>query len=210
MREAFEDLIKDIHNAEKQIEKALPKVMKKVSDVNLRQAMAQHLEETKNQAKMVEEIAKRCGFKHTGKVCHGMMGIIEENTEHLGEKPSPVLDAMIIAGAQKIEHYEICGYGTARAWAQQLGFNEVVPMIEQILHEEEATDKKLNDIAMSHVNMEAAQEPESNGKASKSSASKSNGSKSTSTKSSTSKSGSSKSSTSKSKSSTPRGKVSVR
>jgi ferritin-like metal-binding protein YciE len=195
MREAFEDLIKDIHNAEKQIEKALPKVMKKVTDENLKQAMAKHLEETKNQAKMVEEIAKQCGFKHTGKVCHGMMGIIEENTEHLSEKPSAVLDAMIICGAQKIEHYEIVGYGTARAWAQQLGFNQVVPMIEQILHEEEATDKKLNEIALNMVNQEAMQQPESEGKSSKASSSKSNG-----------KSGSS----SKSKSSTPRGKVSVR
>lgn len=195
MQEAFEDLIKDIYNAEKQIEKALPKVMKKVSDGTLKQAMATHLEETKNQVKLVEEIAKQCGFKQTGKVCHGMMGIIEENTEHLTEEPSAVLDAVIIAGAQKIEHYEICNYGTARAWAQQLGLNQVVPLIERILHEEEATDKKLNEIAMNMVNVEAMQQPEKSPKVAKS-----NGSKSS----------SSKTSTSKSKSSSPRGKVSVR
>ncbi|MEZ0327071.1 MAG: ferritin-like domain-containing protein [Fimbriimonas sp.] len=209
MKEAFEDLIKDIHNAEKQIEKALPKVIKKASDPGLVQALTNHLEETKNQSKMVEEVAKMCGFKHTGKVCHGMKGIIEEAAEHLGEKPGPLLDAMIISAAQKVEHYEICGYGTAKAWAQQLGYNEAVPMIEQIEQQEKNADQKLNDIAMGRVNQEAMmQGSESNGKKSSSSKSSSGSSKNGGSKSgASSKAVSSKSS---SKSSSPRGKVSVR
>jgi ferritin-like metal-binding protein YciE len=173
LKDAFEDLIKDIHSAEKQIEKALPKVIKKCTDETLRKSFEQHLEETENQTKMVEEIAKICGFKPTGKVCHGMVGIIEEAAEHLGEEPSALLDANLIAAAQKVEHYEICNYGTAVAWAEQLKLKEVIPMLEQIKQEEEATDQKLNELALTRVNKMAAQMPESEEKKAAASKSKS-------------------------------------
>ncbi len=189
MKEAFEDLIKDIYNAEKQIEKALPKVIKKVTDAELKQALTMHLEETKSQTKRVEEIAKIRGFKPSGKVCMGMKGILEEGEEHMEEPEGAVLDANFIAASQKIEHYEICNYGTARAWAQQLGYTDVIPLIEEILAEEENADKKLTAIAEGRVNKEAAQESEEDSKSKK-------------------KSASSKSAASKSAS--PRNKVSVR
>ncbi len=193
MKEAFEDLIKDIYNAEKQIEKALPKVIKKVTDAGLKQALTMHLEETKSQTKRVEEIASMRGFKPSGKVCMGMKGILEEGEEHMSEEPGAVLDANFIAASQKIEHYEICNYGTARAWAQQLGYTDVIPLIEGILAEEENADKKLTEIAEGRVNMEAMQESK------ESKSAKSNGS-----------SKKAKDSKSASKSSSPRGKVSVR
>jgi ferritin-like metal-binding protein YciE len=223
MREAFEDLIKDCYNAEKQLTKALPKIAKKCTHEELRNAINMHLGQTNEQIKLLDQVAKMCGFKTSGKVCRGMQGVIEEGDEHLREgKPSLVMDAVIIASCQKVEHYEICNYGTARAWAQQLGLNECVPLIEQILHQEEETDKKLNDLAMGGMNQEAIRSPELDGKAKgraqsngKSTGARS-GSKTTakagskSTSSSGSKSTSSKSKASSSKSSSPRGKVSVR
>ena len=157
MREAFEDHIKDCYNAEKQLVKALPKMIKKCSNEQLRTALQMHLEETNGHVAKCEEIAKMCNFKPAGMVCHGMMGIIEEADEHMKEcKSGALCDAVIIACGQKAEHYEISNYGTARAWAEQLGLNECVPLIEEILHQEEAADKKLNQIAEGGVNREAA------------------------------------------------------
>ncbi len=156
LKEAFEDLIKDAHNAEKQIIKALPKMIKKTSSTELRQGFELHLEQTNEHAKKLEEISQICGFKPTRKVCPAMKGLIEEADEHLKEgKPGPVLDAVMIAAAQKVEHYEICGYGTAKAWAEQLGYTEVVPIIQSILDQEEATNHKLNQLAEGGINRQA-------------------------------------------------------
>jgi ferritin-like metal-binding protein YciE len=159
LNEAFESLVKDIYNAEKQIQKALPKVIKKCSDQQLKSSLEQHLEETKDQIKKLEEMCKELGFKPTGEMCAGMQGIIEENEEHMSKgKVGPVMDAVIIAGAQKVEHYEICGYGTARAWAQQLGLNKsIIETINGILEQESQTDEKLSKMAESTINRQAMQ-----------------------------------------------------
>jgi ferritin-like metal-binding protein YciE len=183
--EAFEDLIKDMYNAEKQVLKALPKMAKNSTNPMLRQGFEKHQQQTEGQIQRLEQIAQMCGFKPAGKVCQAAKGLIEEVQEHLKEsKPGPVMDAVLISGAQKFEHYEISGYGTARAWAELMGNQEVAQLIQQTLDEEEQTDEMLNQLAESKVNRDAFNAPPmSDGKAkssSRSSTSKSNGKASTS------------------------------
>jgi ferritin-like metal-binding protein YciE len=156
LNEAFQDLIKDIHNAEKQLAKALPKMAKKATSADLKKAFETHLAQTEEHATKVQQIAEDCGFKPTGVVCKAMKGLIEEADEHLQEgKPGHTLDAVMIAAAQKVEHYEMANYGTARTWAKQLGFDKVVPVLQGILDEEQATDELLTNLAVSHLNQEA-------------------------------------------------------
>jgi ferritin-like metal-binding protein YciE len=159
LNEAFEDLIKDIHNAEKQITKALPKMIKKCENEQLRQGLEQHLAETNDQIQKVEQVCKELGIKPTGEVCQAMQGLIEEGDDHLQRgKTGPVMDAVIIAACQKIEHYEICAYGTARAWAEQIGCDKsVIQALDGILKQEEMTDQKLNTMALDKVNKAAAE-----------------------------------------------------
>lgn len=161
LNELFEDSIKDIHNAEKQLLKALPKLAKSAQHPMLRRSIENHMVETEGQIKRLEEVARIGGFKPTGMVCKGMQGLIEEANEHMKEgKPGPVMDAEIIASAQKAEHYEICAYGTAKAWAEQLGMQECVMLLDQTLKEEEKTDQLLNRLAESEVNQMAARAPQ--------------------------------------------------
>jgi ferritin-like metal-binding protein YciE len=174
--EAFEDLIKDIYNAEKQVLKALPKVMKKATNEQLKAGIQKHIDQTQGQVQRLEQVAQECGFKPTGKVCKAAQGLIEEVNEHLQEgEPGPIMDAVIISGAQKFEHYEICAYGTAREWAKLLGFNNAVTLLEQTLQEEEAMDKECTQLAESQVNRQAfeAPMPEKKKSASRSSSSRS-------------------------------------
>jgi ferritin-like metal-binding protein YciE len=204
MSDLFEDLVKDLYNAEKQLIKALPKVAKAASSETLRNAIQTHLEETEEQARLLEGMCREIGIKPTGKVCKAMQGLIEEANELLKEgKPSPVMDAGIIGSAQKVEHYEIAGYGTAVAFAQQLGHQSAVSTLNRILQQEGDTDKKLNAIAEGEVNQRAAQMPPMEQKRGRSNgASRSSGSRSSSSKSSGTKS--------RSRSTSPRTKVSVR
>jgi ferritin-like metal-binding protein YciE len=160
MNDLFEDLVKDLYNAEKQLIKALPKVAKAASNEGLRNAIQSHLEETQEHARLLEEMCKELDMKPTGKVCKAMQGLVEEANELLADgKPSPVLDAGIIGAAQKVEHYEIAGYGTAVAFAQELGHMSAVSTLNRILQQEGDADKKLNALAEGGINRQATQMP---------------------------------------------------
>jgi ferritin-like metal-binding protein YciE len=149
--------LKDLYSAETQLLKALPKVAKKVENEQLRQAFTMHIKETEQQIKRLEQVLGKMGEKPTGKKCKGMEGLIEENKEMMEEDADPdVLDAGLIVGSQKIEHYEIAGYGSAVTFAKLLGDEESARLLAQTLDEEERTDKKLTQIAESSINLEAA------------------------------------------------------
>jgi ferritin-like metal-binding protein YciE len=159
LQESLLDEVRDLYHAEKQLLKALPKMAKAASHEDLRDAFETHLEETREQVTRLEEVFSAMGKKPSAKPCHGMLGIIEESTEHMKElDPGPVLDAVLIAGAQRAEHYEIGSYGTAAAWARLLGLDDVASLLEQTLEEEKATDKKLSALAEQEINQSAANE----------------------------------------------------
>ena len=149
--------LKDLYSAETQLLKALPKVAKKVENEQLREALTMHVRETEEQVRRLERVLGKMGEKPTGKKCKGMEGLIEENKEMMEEDADPdVLDAGLIVGSQKIEHYEIAGYGSAVTFAKLLGDEESARLLAQTLDEEERTDKKLTQIAESSINIEAA------------------------------------------------------
>ena len=152
LEKLFEDQLKDIYNAENQILKALPKMAKKASAAELKEAFTSHLQETKQQVERLDQIAAGLGQKLTGKKCKAMEGLIEEGSEVLeAEGPGPVIDAALIAAAQRVEHYEISAYGTARSLAEQLGHGHVVELLQETLDEESAADEKLSGISMEAV-----------------------------------------------------------
>jgi ferritin-like metal-binding protein YciE len=159
LRELYIQELRDLYNAEGQIVKALPKMAKAASSDDLRAAFEEHLEVTKKQVERLEQIFEKLGEKPKGKKCKGMEGLLEEGKELLSEDADPdVLDAGMICAAQKVEHYEIAGYGTARAHANMLGLKKVAKLLQQTLDEEARTDKKLSQLAESAVNIEALQE----------------------------------------------------
>jgi len=161
LREALVDEIRDIYNAEKQIVKALPKMAKGAASDELREAFESHLEETENQVSRLERVFELLDEKVRGKHCAGMAGILEEGSETLQEDAEDCLmDAMLIAGAQRVEHYEITAYGTAIAWAEALELTEVAELLGESLAEEKAADQKLSALAESGIN-EAATAGES-------------------------------------------------
>jgi len=150
--------LKDLYSAETQILKALPKVAKKVENDQLRDALQMHLRETENQVKRLDQVLSRMGEKGSGKKCHGMEGLLEEAKELMGEDAEPeVMDAGLIVDCQKVEHYEIAGYGSAVTFAKLLGDEESARLLAQSLDEEERADKKLTEIAESTINLQAAQ-----------------------------------------------------
>jgi ferritin-like metal-binding protein YciE len=153
LRDALVDEIKDIYNAEKQIVKALPRMVKGATSEELRDAFESHLEETQNQVTRLERVFELLDEKPRGKHCAGMAGILEEGSETLEEDAEDsVMDAKLIAGAQRVEHYEITAYGTAIAWAEALGLTEVAGVLGESLAEEKAADEKLSAIAESGIN----------------------------------------------------------
>jgi ferritin-like metal-binding protein YciE len=159
LHEMFEDGIKDIHNAEKQLLKALPKFSKLANSERLRTAFDEHTRQTEEQIRRVEKACEGLGMKPTGMICAAMKGLIEEGNEHTkGLKPSPVTDAELIALAQKNEHYEIATYGTLVEWCRVMGHTEAMNLFQQNLDEEKQTDELLNQIAMDEVNKLAADE----------------------------------------------------
>jgi len=158
LHDLFEDQIKDLYSAENQIIKALPKMAKNATSPQLRTAFERHLEETRNQAARLEQIAQELDFTPKGKKCKGMEGLIEEGKEVMDEFDEDTLDAGMIGAAQKVEHYEIAAYGTARAHAELLGYTRAARLLQQTLDEEGRTDKKLSQLAESIVNVEALQE----------------------------------------------------
>jgi ferritin-like metal-binding protein YciE len=157
LEELLVDELKDIYSAENQIIKALPKMAKAATAPELKRAFERHLEETKRQVERLNQIGESLEIKLTGKKCKGMEGLIEEGKEIMSEDlEEPALDAGLIGAAQKVEHYEIAAYGTARTHAQLLGYNKVAKLLQQTLDEEGATDKKLTALAESVINIEAA------------------------------------------------------
>jgi ferritin-like metal-binding protein YciE len=158
LEELLIDELKDLYNAETQIVKALPKMTRAASSPELKRAFERHLEETKRQVERLNQIGESLEIRLTGKKCKGMEGLIEEGKEIMEEDlDENAIDAGLIGAAQKVEHYEIAGYGTARTHAQLLGFNKVAKLLQQTLDEEAATDKKLTALAESIINVEAVQ-----------------------------------------------------
>jgi ferritin-like metal-binding protein YciE len=155
LEELLVDELKDLYSAENQIIKALPKMAKATSTPELKRAFERHLEETRRQVDRLEQIGEQLEIKLTGKKCKGMEGLIEEGKELMGELEDEALDAGLIGAAQKVEHYEIAAYGTARAHAEMLGYNKAARLLQQTLNEEANTDKKLTQLAESLVNVEA-------------------------------------------------------
>lgn len=156
LRELYVEELKDLYSAENQILKALPKMIKAASHRELQRAFAQHEKQTQRQVKRLERIFRELGESPRGKKCVGMEGLLEEGSELIKEKPEPdVLDAGLIAAAQRVEHYEIAGYGTVRTYAQQLGHPEQASLLQETLDEEGETDKRLTALAESSINVEA-------------------------------------------------------
>lgn len=154
----FENELKDIFWAEKALTAAIPKMIKKATSDELVAALEKHLEETNEQIKLVEEVFKSINMKPVGKKCEAMAGLMKEAEAIIDEcEPGAMCDAGIIAGAQKIEHYEIASYGTMRQFAETLSLPEATKLLEQILEQEKEADVKLTEVAVSAVNVEAAE-----------------------------------------------------
>lgn len=148
--------LRDLYGAEQQILKALPKMIKAATNADLKSGFETHRKETEQQVTRLEQAFERLGVTAKKKKCVGIEGITEEGEELIAAEPEPdILDAGLIAAAQKVEHYEIASYGSVRAWAQQLGHHDVADLLGQTLEEEKATDKKLTELAESMVNEDA-------------------------------------------------------
>lgn len=158
LQDLFLEDLRDLYNAESQLLKALPRMAKAASHPELKEAFELHTEQTRDQIGRLEQIFDLMGEKAKGKKCKAMEGIIEEGKDILKEEMDPeVLDAALIGAAQKVEHYEIAGYGTARTYAETLGNDEAARLLQQTLDEEGQTDKKLTLLAETLVNPEAAE-----------------------------------------------------
>lgn len=159
LNDLLQDELKDVYDAEKQLTKALPKLIKKATAPELKEALEAHLEETREHIQRVEQAFDQLGMPARGKKCEGMQHLISEGSEMIAEAENDATrDAIIIAGAQKCEHYEIASYGTICTWANILGKPEVADMLEPTLEEEKEADQKLTAIAESFVNEQAAAE----------------------------------------------------
>ncbi len=149
--------LRDLYNAENQLTKALPKMAKATTSPELKAAFETHLKETEGQIERLEAIFEELGKPPKGKTCAAMKGLVEEGSEMMEANGEPmVLDAGLIAAAQKIEHYEIAGYGTVRTFARMLGETKAEKLLQQTLDEEGKTDKLLSELAESIINVEAA------------------------------------------------------
>jgi ferritin-like metal-binding protein YciE len=154
--ELFHDTLKDIYFAEKKILTTLPKMAKAAQSEELRAAFEKHEAETEDQIGRLEEVFAAIDKKPQGKTCAAIVGITDEGAEIMQEyKGSPALDAGLLAAAQAVEHYEISRYGTLIAWAGELGIEDAVPLLQETLEEEKATDETLSDIAKTAINQQA-------------------------------------------------------
>ena len=158
LQELYVEQLRDLYDAENQLIKALPKMMEGAGSEELRDALNEHLEVTRQQATRLEQIFEGLGEKSKGEKCKGMEGLIKEGSQVLEEsEDDDTRDAAIIAAAQRVEHYEIAGYGTVRTYANLLGDEEAVGLLEQTLEEEKEADQKLTELA-EQINVEAAKE----------------------------------------------------
>lgn len=156
LEEAFVDELKDLLHAERQITKALPKMAKKAENPQLRKAFEEHLKQTEEQISRLEQVFELLGKPARTKKCEGMEGIIGEGKEVMQEAEEDVVDAVLIAAAQKVEHYEIASYGTVCTWAEELGCEkQVIDLLRRTLSEEKETDEKLTKLAKTRANQEA-------------------------------------------------------
>jgi ferritin-like metal-binding protein YciE len=157
MDDLFVHTLRDVYYTENQILKALPDMIEKATDPQLKQAFQMHLGETKNHVTRVEQVFKMHGVEAKGVDCPAIDGIIEEANDIAGEiEDKEVLNAALVAAAQAVEHYEITRYGTLMAWAKQLGRNDCATVLQKNLDEEKAADKKLTLIAEAKLNLKAA------------------------------------------------------
>jgi ferritin-like metal-binding protein YciE len=157
LRQLYVNELKDLYNAETQLVKALPKMAKASSNAELRQGFEEHLRQTSEHVSRLEQIFDMLGEKATGKKCLGMEGLVKEGAETMSEDyEGSLMDAAIIGAAQRVEHYEIAGYGTVRTFAELLGENEHVSLLEQTLEEEKETDQKLTQLA-DQINSQAGE-----------------------------------------------------
>jgi ferritin-like metal-binding protein YciE len=156
LKELYIDELKDLYSAEKQLVKALPEMAKAATSQQLRSGFEEHLEQTEGQVKRLEQVFESLGESPTGKKCKGMEGLIEEGSEAIEEYEGELLDAALIGAAQRVEHYEMAGYGTVIAFAKELGEEKHALLLTQTLEEEKATDEKLSELA-TDVNAQANQ-----------------------------------------------------
>lgn len=158
LEDLFIHELRDLYSAETQLVKALPKMAESAANEDLRAGFEEHLEETKNHVARLEQIGEACGCKLTGHKCKAMEGLIAEGADLISEDADEkVRDAGLIGAAQRVEHYEIAGYGTLRALAECLGYDTASELLSETLEEEKATDAKLTELAESVINAEAAE-----------------------------------------------------
>ncbi len=155
LQSLFVEQLRDLYDGEKQITKALPKLIEKANNPELKDALQEHLDVTNEQINRLDQIFQILGEKASGETCKGMKGVLAEGDSVVGNtEDKSVRDASIIASAQRVEHYEIAGYGTVRTYAKLLGKNDIANLLEQTLQEEKEADQTLSEIAES-VNVEA-------------------------------------------------------
>jgi ferritin-like metal-binding protein YciE len=159
LKELYIDELKDLYSAENQLVKALPKMAKAATSEDLRTGFEEHLEQTKGHVERLETIFKQLGENPKGKKCKGMEGLIEEGSEAIEEYEGGLLDAALIGAAQRVEHYEMAGYGTVIAFAEELGESKHVSLLNETLEEEKETDEKLTEMA-GDINAQASESSE--------------------------------------------------
>jgi ferritin-like metal-binding protein YciE len=158
LEDLYIDLLKDLYSAETQIEKALPKMAKAAQSPELKKGFEEHLNQTHAHVERLKEVFSGLDASPKGKKCVGMEGLLKEGDELMKENINPeVLDAGLIAAAQKVEHYEIASYGTVRTYAQTLGYGDAALLLQKTLDEEGTTNKKLTKLAVSYINSQASQ-----------------------------------------------------
>ena len=158
INDATLSMLQDIYYAERRILKALPKMAKAATSEKLKEGFMKHREETEHHVERLQQVFEHMGKRARGQTCEAINGIIEEGEEFVSEfEKGPVLDAVLAANAQAVEHYEMARYGTIIAWLKACGMNESVKLLEQTLQEEKHTDELLNEVADSELNMKAAQ-----------------------------------------------------
>jgi ferritin-like metal-binding protein YciE len=151
--------LKDLYNAENQILKALPKMIRAAEHPELKEAFTDHMKQTQNHVKRLEQIFGGLDESPKGKKCHGMEGVLEEGAELIKEQPEPqVLDAGLISAAQHVEHYEMAGYGAVRTWAEKLGRDEDARLLQETLDEEHEANELLTTLALRSINIDADRE----------------------------------------------------
>lgn len=156
LEDLFQQQLGDLYDTEQRLIKALPKMADAAHSSSLKSAFTEHLEQTKNQAHRLENIFRQLGMEPKRETCEAMKGLVSEGEEMIGAKgDSDVKDAALIAAAQRVEHYEMAGYGTARTFAERLGHHQAAQLLQETLDEEKETDSRLTRIAMESVNIKA-------------------------------------------------------